>query len=252
MTPDAKIEDATGTTIRVLVADDHPLIRDGLRALLGATPGIELVGEAASGDEAIDLAARTRPDVILMDLAMPGRNGIEATREIIAQRPTTGILILTMFLDDDSIFAAVRAGARGYMLKDAGHDEVRRAINAIWRGEALFGAGVAQRMIGFFARTEERTLKPFPELTDRERVVLDELARGASNATIANRLGISQKTVRNHVSTILGKLMVVDRSEAIVRAREAGLGVRRRTAGPNGRPSPPDGRDPDTRGTAGP
>ena len=151
-----------------------------------------------------------------------------------------------MFEDDDSIFAAVRAGARGYLLKDAGHDEVRRAIEALARGEALFGAGVAQRMIGFFARTEASDLKPFPDLTDREREVLDELARGSSNATIAHRLGISQKTVRNHVSTILSKLMVVDRSQAIVRAREAGLG-----ASPRGRERPANDRWPDVPGPPG-
>jgi DNA-binding NarL/FixJ family response regulator len=213
-------------TIRVLVVDDHPLIRDGLRALLGATPRIELVGEAAGGDDAIELADRLEPDVILMDLGMPGRNGIEATREIVGRHAGIAILILTMFEDDDSIFAALRAGARGYLLKDAGHEQVKMAIEALARGEALFGAGVAQRMVGFFARANAADLKPFPDLTDREREVLEEIARGASNATIAQRLGISVKTVRNHVSTILGKLMVVDRAEAIVRAREAGLGVR--------------------------
>jgi DNA-binding NarL/FixJ family response regulator len=212
--------------IRVVIVDDHPLIRDGLRALLGATPGIELVGEAASGDDAIELAARLEPDVMLMDLGMPGRNGIEATREIVGRHPGIAVLIVTMFEDDDSIFAALRAGARGYLLKDAGHEQVRLAIESLARGEALFGAGVAQRMVGFFARATAADLKPFPDLTDREREVLEELARGASNATIALRLGISPKTVRNHVSTVLGKLMVADRAEAIVRAREAGLGLR--------------------------
>lgn len=234
-------------TIRVLVADDHPLIRDGLRALLGATPGIELIGEAMSGDEAIELAAAAEPDVILMDLAMPGRNGIEATREIVARRPATAVLILTMFEDDDSLFAAVRAGARGYLLKDAGHDEVRRAIEALARGEALFGAGVAERMVGFFSRAGAADLRPFPDLTEREREVLDELARGSSNATIANHLGISQKTVRNHVSTILSKLMVVDRAQAIVRAREAGLGVSTRA----GDRRPEDGYGREVPGRAG-
>jgi len=213
--------------IRVVVVDDHPLIRDGLRALLGATPGIELVGEATSGDEAVEMAARLEPDVILMDLGMPGMNGIEATREIVTRHGGIAVLILTMFEDDDSIFAAIRAGARGYLLKDAGHEQVRMAIEALARGEALFGAGVAQRMVGFFARTNAADLKPFPDLTDREREVLEELARGANNATIAGHLGISLKTVRNHVSTVLGKLMVVDRAEAIVRAREAGLGLRK-------------------------
>jgi DNA-binding NarL/FixJ family response regulator len=211
--------------VRVVVADDHPIVRDGLRALMEATPGIELVGEATNGDEAIEIARQVRPDVVLMDLAMPGRNGIEATREIAANGLAGAVLILTMFADDESIFAAMRAGARGYLLKDAGHDEMRRAIEGIGHGEAIFGAGVAQRMVGFFARARELGVQPFPELTDREREVLDELARGSSNAMIASRLGISLKTVRNHVSTILSKLMVVDRAQAIVRAREAGFGV---------------------------
>jgi DNA-binding NarL/FixJ family response regulator len=221
--------------VRVIVADDHPIVRDGLRALMEATPGIELIGEATNGDEAVAIARELRPDVVLMDLAMPGRNGIEATREIAAQGLAGAVLILTMFADDESIFAAMRAGARGYLLKDAGHDEMRRAIEGIGHGEAIFGAGVAQRMVGFFARARELGVQPFPELTDREREVLDELARGSSNATIASRLGISLKTVRNHVSTILGKLMVVDRAQAIVRAREAGFGVS------NPRPARPPG-----------
>ena len=212
--------------IRVVVADDHPIVRDGLRALIEASPGIELLGEATTGDEAIDLARAVRPDVVLMDLAMPGRNGIEATREIAAKGYATAVLILTMFADDESIFAAMRAGARGYLLKDAGNEEMRRAIEGVGNGEAIFGAGVAQRMVGFFARARELGVQPFPDLTDREREVLDEIARGASNSTIALHLGISVKTVRNHVSTILSKLMVVDRAEAIVRAREAGFGVR--------------------------
>jgi DNA-binding NarL/FixJ family response regulator len=212
--------------VRVVVADDHPIVRDGLRALMEATPGIELIGAATNGDEAVEIARQLRPDLVLMDLAMPGRNGIEATREIAANGWASAVLILTMFADDESIFAAMRAGARGYLLKDAGHDEMRRAIEGIGHGEAIFGAGVAQRMVGFFARARELGVQPFPELTDREREVLDELARGSSNATIAARLGISLKTVRNHVSTILSKLMVVDRAQAIVRAREAGFGVK--------------------------
>jgi len=212
--------------VRVVIADDHPVVRDGLRALIAATPTLELVGEATSGDEAVELAREQRPDVILMDLAMPGRNGIEATRQIAANGWARAVLILTMFDDDESIFAAMRAGARGYLLKNSGHDELRRAIEGVGVGEAIFGAGVAQRMVGFFARARELGVQPFPELTDREREVLEELARGAGNSAIAMRLGISLKTVRNHVSTILGKLMVVDRAEAIVRAREAGFGVR--------------------------
>jgi len=220
------VSDGATPPIRVVVADDHPVVRDGLRALIEATPGIELVGEATNGDEAIELARSVRPDVVLMDLAMPGRHGIEATREIASNGWSPAVLILTMFGDDESIFAAMRAGARGYLLKDADHDELRRAIEAIGSGEAIFGAGVAQRMVGFFARAKALGVQPFPDLTDREREVLEELAQGASNATIGTRLGISLKTVRNHVSTILGKLMVVDRAQAIVRAREAGFGVR--------------------------
>jgi DNA-binding NarL/FixJ family response regulator len=212
--------------IRVVVADDHPIVRDGLRALIEASPALELLGEATTGDEAIELAKRVRPDVVLMDLAMPGRNGIEATREIATNGWAPAVLILTMFADDESIFAAMRAGARGYLLKDAGHDEMLRAIEGVGNGEAIFGAGVAQQMVGFFARARELGVQPFPDLTDREREVLVEIARGAGNATIALHLGISVKTVRNHVSTILSKLMVVDRAEAIVRAREAGFGVR--------------------------
>jgi DNA-binding NarL/FixJ family response regulator len=214
------------TPLRVVVADDHPLVRDGLRALIEATPGVELLGEATTGDEAVALAERHRPDVVLMDLAMPGRNGIEATREIAGNGWASAVLILTMFGDDESIFAAMRAGAKGYLLKDAGHAEMRRAIEGVGSGEAIFGAGVAQRMVGFFARARELGVQPFPDLTDREREVLEEIAQGAANATIASRLGISLKTVRNHVSTILSKLTVVDRAQAIVRAREAGFGVR--------------------------
>jgi len=212
--------------IRVIVADDHPVVRDGLRALIEASPGIELIGEATNGDEAIELARTVRPEVVLMDLAMPGRHGIDATRDIASNGWAQAVLILTMFGDDESIFAAMRAGARGYLLKDASHDDLRRAIESVGSGEAIFGAGVAQRMVGFFARARALGVEPFPELTDREREVLEELARGASNATIAMHLGIHVKTVRNHVSTILGKLMVVDRAQAIIRAREAGFGVR--------------------------
>lgn len=214
------------TAIRVIVADDHPIVRDGLRALIETTPGVELLGEATNGDEAVALARALRPDVVLMDLAMPGLHGIEATREIAGNGWASAVLILTMFGDDESIFAAMRAGARGFLLKDAGQDELRRAIEALGSGEAIFGAGVAQRMVGFFARAQRLGVQAFPDLTDREREVLEELARGASNATIASHLGIRLKTVRNHVSTILSKLMVVDRGEAIVRAREAGFGVR--------------------------
>lgn len=211
--------------LRVLVVDDHPVYRDGLRALLMSLPGIELVGEAEDGDAAVNLAIRLQPDIILMDLAIPVRSGIEATRMITARHPGIGILMLTMFEDDDSVFSAMRAGARGYLLKDADRDELVRAIESIGHGGAIFGAGVARRVQAFFATSANLRAEPFPDLTIREREVLDRIARGESNSVIAARLSISDKTVRNHVSTILGKLMVADRSQAIVRAREAGLGT---------------------------
>jgi len=211
--------------IRVLVAEDHPVYREGLRALLAASEQVELVGEATDGDEAVRLAGELEPAVVLMDLAMPGRNGIDATRVISATNPQVAVLVLTMFQDDDSVFSAMRAGARGYLLKDADGEQLLRAVSAIAGGDAIFGAGVARRVQSYFAAAGGRRVEPFPDLTDREREVLDRIARGEDNGRIANRLGISSKTVRNHVSTILAKLMVAGRSEAIVRAREAGLGT---------------------------
>lgn len=218
----------TDQPLRVLVADDHPVYRDGIRTLLASLDGVELVGEAEDGEIAVRLARELAPDLVLMDLGMPGRNGIEATRAITATQPGTGVLVLTMFEDDDSVFSAMRAGARGYLLKDADRDELARAIDTIGHGGAIFGAGVARRVQAFFASAEHR-VTPFPDLTPRELEVLDRIARGEANPTIARHLGISPKTVRNHVSTILDKLMVVDRSQAIVRAREAGLGANRTT-----------------------
>jgi DNA-binding NarL/FixJ family response regulator len=211
--------------LQVLVAEDHPVYRDGLRAMLAASPGIELVGEAGDGDEAVRMTAELRPDVVLMDLQMPGRNGIDATRAIVTRRPATAVLILTMFEDDESVFNAMRAGARGYLLKDAAGDDLLRAIDTVGHGGAVFGPGVARRLVAFFASGGiGPRAEPFPELTERERQVLDRMARGEGNAIIAARLGISLKTVRNYASTIFDKLMVVSRAEAIVRAREAGLG----------------------------
>jgi len=211
---------------RVLIAEDHPIFRDGLRALLRMVPGLELVGEAADGDEAVTMADRLRPDVVLMDVDMPGRNGIEATRAIRDRHPSIGILMLTMFEDDDSIFSAMRAGAQGYLLKEASGEELARAVEAVVRGQAIFGPGVARRVMGFFSAAGAglAASEPFPELTSREREVLELIAEGRNNNTIAHRLGLSEKTVRNHVSNILNKLQVVDRAQAIVRAREAGLG----------------------------
>ncbi|MEJ2733820.1 MAG: response regulator transcription factor [Anaerolineae bacterium] len=212
-------------TIRVLIADDHQLFRDGLKALLLSAPDTEVLGEAATGKEAIQLAAESQPDVILMDLQMPDMDGIEATRHIVRTNPRINVLMVTMFEDDSSVFAAMRAGARGYVLKGAKHDEMLRAIRAVSSGEAIFSPTIAARMMSFFAAS--RGVIPeeaFPDLTDREREVLNLIARGDSNADIANALTISVKTVRNHVSNIFGKLQVADRAQAAIRAREAGLG----------------------------
>lgn len=211
--------------IRVLIADDHPLYRDGLRAMLAAVPETEFVGEATTGDEAIALAVDQQPDVLLMDLQMPGTNGIEATRRIRQTSPHIAILIVTMFSDDDSLFAALRVGAHGYVLKGADRAELLRAIVAVSRGEAIFSPAIAKRlMLHFATRSAEQMPTVFPELTDRERVVLELIAQGHSNTEIASRLVLSPKTVRNHISNILSKLQVADRAQAIIRAREAGLG----------------------------
>jgi DNA-binding NarL/FixJ family response regulator len=214
------------TLIQTLVADDHQLFRDGIKALLQATPDTDVVGEAASGEEAILQAAKLKPDVILMDLQMPGVNGIEATQRIVERDPSINILILTMFDDDQSVFAAMRAGARGYVLKGVKHDEMLRAIRAVASGEAIFSPGIAQRMMTFFANVRPAdSSKAFPDLTIREREILNLLARDYSNADIAGELFISPKTVRNHVSNILSKLQVADRREAGSLARDAGLGA---------------------------
>jgi DNA-binding NarL/FixJ family response regulator len=211
-------------SIRVLIVDDHAPFREGLRALLTSVPEMTVAGEAENGKDAICKAAELQPDVILMDIQMPGMNGIEATRLIYQSSPHIGVIVLTMFEDDDSVFAAMRAGARGYLLKGADQTEILRAIHSIQSGEAMFGPAIARRLINFFAQLNSKPPHPFPELTEREREVLDLLARGTSNAEIASALVISPKTVRNHVSNIFNKLQVVDRSQAIVRARGAGLG----------------------------
>jgi DNA-binding NarL/FixJ family response regulator len=211
--------------IRILIADDHPRFREGMRLMLLREPDIELVGEASTGEEAIDKAAGLQPDVILMDLRMPGVNGVEATRRIIETSPHIRVLVLTMYEDDDTVFAALRAGARGYLLKGADKAEVLRAIRAVASGEAIFGPAVAQRLIQYFAMQRPAPQPPvFPELTDREREILALIAQGWSNAEIAARLVVSLKTVRNHVSNIFSKLEVADRAAAILRARRAGLG----------------------------
>jgi DNA-binding NarL/FixJ family response regulator len=211
--------------VRVLIADDHPLFRDGVRALLTSLPETLVVGEAGTGDEAIARAASLQPDVILMDLQMPGVNGIEATRQILRVSPHIGIIVVTMFEDDDSVFAAMRAGARGYILKGADQAEMLRAIRAVASGEALFGPAIAKRLMNYFSNSTRAMLpQVFPELTEREREILNLIAQGENNAEIAQRLVLSPKTVRNHISNIFAKLQVADRAQAIVKARDAGLG----------------------------
>lgn len=214
-------------TIRVLIVDDHPFFRDGLRMLLDATPDTELVGEASSGEQAVTLAADLNPDVILMDLRMPGAGGIEATRKILERNPETGILVMTMVEDDNSVFAAMRAGALGYLLKGAGRTEVLVAIRGVARGEAVFGPGIARRLVGYFGpRADVQATHPaFPELTDREREILELIAAGRNNKEIASELFLSLKTIRNYVSSIFAKLQFADRSQAIIKARAAGLGA---------------------------
>jgi DNA-binding NarL/FixJ family response regulator len=212
-------------TIRVLIADDHTLFREGLRALLSSVPDIDIVGEAASGQETLIRVAETLPDVVLMDIQMPDVNGIEATRQILRKHPQMGIIMLTMFKDDDSVFAAMRAGARGYVLKGVDQDVVLRAIRAVAHGESLFSPEIAERLMRFFANLKpDAPPEVFPELTAREREILALIAQGETNAGIATKLTISTKTVRNHVSSIFNKLQVADRTQASIRAREAGFG----------------------------
>jgi DNA-binding NarL/FixJ family response regulator len=210
--------------IRILIADDHPLFRMGMRALLSSMDDVEVVGEATRGQEALELATTLQPDVILMDLQMPDGGGITATRQIMAASPHIHILVVTLFQDDDSVFAALRAGARGYVLKDTDEDEMVRAIRAVAGGEAIFSPAIATRLIDFFAAPRPVAPKAvFPELTEREREILSLIAQGESNAEIAARLVLSLKTVRNHVSNIFSKLQVADRVQAAIRARAAGL-----------------------------
>ncbi|MBI4340250.1 MAG: response regulator transcription factor [Chloroflexi bacterium] len=210
--------------IRVLIADDHPVYRDGLRTLLTSLPDTEVAGEASTGEEAVALAASSMPDVALMDINMPGMNGIEATRRINQSHPLVAVVMLTMFEDDDSVFAALRAGARGYLLKGADQAEISRAVRAAASGEAIFGPAIATRLMNYFAARPAAPPSAFPDLTQREREVLALIAQGLSNTDIARRFYLSPKTVRNHVSNILGKLQVADRVQAALRAREAGLG----------------------------
>ncbi len=211
--------------IRVLIADDSAPFRKGLRGLLQTADDLEVVGEAVNSDEAIQLTDKLQPDVILMDIQMPGPSGIEATRQILHTSPHISILILTMYEDDESVFAALRAGARGYLLKGALKAEILRAIRSVAGGEAIFGPAIAKRLIQYFAAPRPSAPpQVFPELTEREREILDLLAQHLTNPEIAEQLSLSQKTVRNHVSNIFTKLQVADRAHAIMRAREAGLG----------------------------
>ncbi len=191
--------------------------------ILGDLNDVEVVAEVGDGDSAVAAVARCQPDVVLMDLRMPGTSGVEATQRIAAAHPDVAVLVLTMSEDDDSVFAALRAGARGYLLKEAGKDEIARSLHAVARGEAVFGPKVAPRVLSFFSSARPAAV-PFPQLTDREREILDLVAAGAGNATIARRLFLSEKTVRNNVSTILSKLGVATRAEAVAAARDAGLG----------------------------
>lgn len=210
--------------IRVLIGDDHPIVRTGLTALLESLPDIEVVASVADGAEAVREAVVTRPDVAILDLRMPVLDGIAATRELARVAPRVGVLMLTMHEDDESVFAAMRAGARGYLVKGVEQEDILRAIRSVAAGEAIFGPGVAQRVLGFLTTPRDSEPVPFPELTAREREVLDHLAAGRNNHAIADRLGVSVKTVANNVSTIFAKLQVADRAQAIVRARDAGMG----------------------------
>ncbi len=210
--------------LRIVIVEDHPMFRKGLRALISSVADFEVVGEASDGDQAVQVALDLLPDVVLMDLQLPGQSGISAIREIVAASPTTRILVVTLFDDDDSVFAALRAGARGYILKDTDETDMIRAIRTIAAGESLFSAAVASRVLAFFATPRPVASQAFPSLTTREREILHLLARGRSNAAIAVELSLSVKTIANNVSNIFSKLQVADRSEAIVRARDAGLG----------------------------
>ena len=212
-------------TIRILIADDHAIYREGLRAVLGPEPDMEVVGEAGAGKEVVERAAELRPDVVLMDIQMPQINGIEATRRILEIDPDIWIVVLTMFEDDDSVFSAMRAGARGYVLKGAPPSEIPKVLRAVAGGGAYFGPEIARRLMDFFSAPKVASPEAsFPELTLREREILDLMAQGHTNAKIAARLFVSPRTVGNHVSHIFTKLQVADRTHAIIRAREAGLG----------------------------
>lgn len=208
------------TTISILIADDHPMFRHGVRSVLESAEDMLVVGEATTGDEAVEMALELKPDVVLMDIRMPGRNGIEATAAIKAEAGDVKILLLTMFKDDVSVFTAMKAGARGYILKDSDKDDILRAIRVVASGEAIFSQDVANRMIEMATRPAHRA-DWFPELTYREKEVLSLMADGLSNADISRRMEISLKTVSNYVTNILNKLQVADRAEAVRLAASA-------------------------------
>lgn len=209
--------------IRLLIVDDHPAFRRGLELMLSDVDDIEVVAQAASGEEAVELAVQATPDVVLMDLRMPGLDGIESTRRLKRLHSSLSVVVLTMFEDDASVFAAMRAGARGYVLKGADQDEIERAVRAAAAGEAIFGPAIADRVIRHFAQGGDHPRSTFPSLTQRECEVLSLIANGKGNAAIAHELGINLKTVRNHVSNVFTKLHVSDRASAIVKARESGM-----------------------------
>jgi DNA-binding NarL/FixJ family response regulator len=209
--------------VRVVLADSHPVVRDGMRALLASAEGIEVVGEVGSGRDAVREAVRQRPDVLVIDVRMGDVNGAATIGEVRRSAPDTAVLVFTQAEDDESVFAAMRAGARGYLLKRAEQDDIVRAIRGVARGGAVFGSPIADRLSELFGPAPAgRT--PFPELTGREREVLDLLATGLPNSAIARRLQLASKTVSNHLSAIFAKLQVSSRAAAIVQARQAGLG----------------------------
>jgi DNA-binding NarL/FixJ family response regulator len=216
--------DDEGVPIRVLIADDHPVVRRGLAALLGTLEEFEVVAEAEDGEAAVRETQLTKPDVVLMDVRMPGIDGVEATRRIRRAVPDTAILVLTMYDDDSTVFTAMQAGAQGYLLKGAEQEDIADAIRAVVRGQAIFGPGIAARLLDHFANPPEAAADPFPELTSREKEVLELLAHGRRTAEIASTLHLSPKTVSNNLTTIFAKLEVTDRTSAVIRARERGLG----------------------------
>ena len=210
--------------LTVVIADDHQFFRDGVRALLDAQPDMECVGEASTGEEVIHLSAELQPDVVLMDVQMPGMSGVEATRQIVSSSPQIRVLVVTMFEDDHLVFAVMRAGARGYLLKGTRHEDMVRAIRAVGSGDAIFSPAIAAKLVDYFAALQPSSpTQVFPDLSSREREILALLALGYKNAEIADHLVISPKTVRNYVSNIISKLQVADRAQAILRAKDAGF-----------------------------